>query len=408
MKDITSPQSYIDMGFYYMISVALQRRVWLGSYERPLFPNMYIILVGEPGLGKGLVLRPIGDILKSFPQQATNLDESQLENEEAANEDLVKKRGYLLFPCAADTTTFESLIRENANSIRTTKCEKNQMAPRGVYSHSSMFFLLEEMGTLFRKQSENLINYLLVAYDCGDPRYKTKHNGEDTVKKCCLSILGGTTPSFMHDSLSDKIIGEGFSSRTIFVYASKDRMAKFDISKLTQDQIESKEVIRKHLLRLSKLFGEVQYAPDAYEYLKNYFELIWPQVRPVGNYTMTPYYARKKVHVLKLALAVHFAESESMTLELKDVQKAMAILEQLEKLMPYALSLKRRNPLDKVSVMILEYIGLHGSSGLTFQQIWERFNAEGAEEEIKECLRFLMATNKLEFDRTSYKYTKKK
>src|ERR1700678_3984880 len=63
-SDLSSPDSYIDWSWRFVISSSLQRRVWFGSDHMPLFPNMYVILVGEAGIGKGIVIGPATELLK--------------------------------------------------------------------------------------------------------------------------------------------------------------------------------------------------------------------------------------------------------------------------------------------------------------------------------------------------------
>ena len=64
LREVTSPQSFIDFGFVYLVSSYLQRRVWTNADHQKLFPNVYIILVGDPGIGKGLVIKPVTEFLK--------------------------------------------------------------------------------------------------------------------------------------------------------------------------------------------------------------------------------------------------------------------------------------------------------------------------------------------------------
>ena len=51
-----------------MVSAALQRRVWMGNYDNmPIFPNIYVIFVANPGIGKSMSARIGGaKILKTF------------------------------------------------------------------------------------------------------------------------------------------------------------------------------------------------------------------------------------------------------------------------------------------------------------------------------------------------------
>ena len=239
MKDITSPDIFIDMGFYYMISAALQRRVYLGSDERPLFPNLYIILVADPGIGKGLVIIPVAQFLKHHkmkrlklpgvkmptPDESLNEDMMNALMEEyaqvnnltlpgigmdgrskdgqgsSAQDSITKKKltdEPLVIPMSADAITYEGLVRNNARAIRSVVPPANGvasgLAKNGVYTHSSICFCLEEISSLFRQHTHDVVNYLIRTYDCGDYRYETKTQGIEQVKNTCVNLFGGTQP----------------------------------------------------------------------------------------------------------------------------------------------------------------------------------------------------------------------
>ena len=64
MDGFSSPDCFIQFGFYYMINACLQRRVWCGPEHAPCYPNMYVILTGEPAVGKGLVIKQVASVIK--------------------------------------------------------------------------------------------------------------------------------------------------------------------------------------------------------------------------------------------------------------------------------------------------------------------------------------------------------
>src|SRR6266404_1639703 len=209
---LISPDSYINWGYWYLISAALQRRVWIGPSHSPLFANQFTILVGEPGVGKGLVIKQVANILQHHkiknPREINVVKDEIVDKEFAKavaeseydkaygqlNTTKQKEKGEiekpLLFPVAADATTFEALVHSLANSIRRINYEhfdeKSQRKIMSPYAHSSLCFCLEEMSSLFRKKAEAVVNLCIKAYDCGDYIYDTKTSGKDRVKNCCL------------------------------------------------------------------------------------------------------------------------------------------------------------------------------------------------------------------------------
>ena len=96
LKDMESPDLFIDWGFYSLISAALQRRVWLYPASMAIYPNIFTLLVGPPAAGKSRVLSQVTDIIKS---------------EKLMEPDKKKNTMVPMFPHGADTTTQESLLR---------------------------------------------------------------------------------------------------------------------------------------------------------------------------------------------------------------------------------------------------------------------------------------------------------
>ena len=438
MKDITSPDIFIDMGFYYMISAALQRRVYLGSDERPLFPNLYIILVADPGIGKGLVIIPVAQFLKHHkmkrlklpgvkmptPDESLNEDMMNALMEEyaqvnnltlpgigmdgrskdgqgsSAQDSITKKKltdEPLVIPMSADAITYEGLVRNNARAIRSVVPPANGiasgLAKNGVYTHSSICFCLEEISSLFRQHTRDVVNYLIRTYDCGDYRYETKTQGIEQVKNTCVNLFGGTQPSFMKASFSDRLLNEGFASRTLFVYADSNRFERFDIATMSPEQLVAKEHLLTYIKSLTELFGRVSYTPEAREYMRHYVEQVLPGERKNAPPKLLHYFARKRVHTEKLCMAIHFADNLNFEISLDTCEKARAILLQLEEKMEHALDVGGRNPLGGLNTKVLNFIRRKGP--VTFPVIWQEFVDAANEQEIGEVVSFLIQGQKI-------------
>ena len=93
LKDMESPDLFIDWSFYSLISAALQRRVWLYPDSMSIYPNIFTLLVGPPAAGKSRVISQVTDIVKS---------------EKLMEFDAEKNAMVPMYPYGADTTTQES------------------------------------------------------------------------------------------------------------------------------------------------------------------------------------------------------------------------------------------------------------------------------------------------------------
>lgn len=430
---IKSPQKFLDFGFYYMIGAALQRRVWLGPYLKPIVPNLYIVLCGDPGVGKGLVINDIAAIMKHHKFKISSPEEVKInkmlekaQKEGATSETILllqqsrealeqirtfQKDGKsgrpeeeLLFPVGADATTYESLLQQHSNSLRVFRTSPCLMAPSGVYTYHSLCFVIEEASSLFRKHSETLIQYLLAAYNCEDYTYRTKHQGNDIIKRCSLAMLGGTTPDFMKDAFSDKLLGEGFTSRTIFVYGEKNRFESFFIPEYTSEQLACRELILSRLKSLSNIFGQCEHSKDAYSYLEWYFKEIHPKRKQKIDPKLRHYIARKDLHVQKLALCVHFADNDSLVIEQSSFETAIGMLDTLEGTMSLCLNTKSQNPVGEIQRVILKYLKEQGPK--MFIEIYMEFVDLADQNQINEALEYLTLIGKVNYDNKIYEAKK--
>lgn len=347
MKDCVSPNSYIDWSFYSIIAAALERRVWSGSEINPLFPNLYVVLVGPPGVGKGRVLGPVKQILKHH--KVGKKDEIYSDQTEVKNViDVLKTELPTKIQVGADSTTYEALVRAMSLCIRA----KHYPSRKLPYSHSSLAFCLEEISSLFRKHTEDLVNFLLVSYDCGDYHYSTISRGSNRIKSCCLNILAGTTPGFIKTIFGDELLTDGFASRTIFVSENESRFRSIKPSEFCPEQITAYNKILDHIKLLVDLYGEVKFTNEASKYLHDWWQTE-PKTRINKSTKLYPYYARKDITLKKMAMVLHFCDSTSMEVTLGDIEKALRVLDGVEKTMHTAVTLDNKNPLAKVTGDIL-------------------------------------------------------
>lgn len=404
------------------------------------------MLVGRPGIGKGMVIKQVSPILKYWKVgQIPDIDPTDKEKtnetlaEMAALREQLKQtleelnsgsQGYtqgqggqrptnkeerLVIPVAADAITYEALCKAMAKSVRSINyrkfCTISQKEIQKPYIHSSLTFCLEEVGSLFRKKTEDIVNFLLQAYDCGDYTYETKTQGHDYIKRCCLNFLGGTTPDFMQQVFNDALLNQGFSSRTFFIFSANNRFHRLNMAEYSEEQVRCRQDLLEHVRRLTLLHGQCYLSDDANTYLKQWWEV--EQMNNLSTWRanlsnkLDAYYARKQLHVMKMCMIMHFAECHidplkphetNMIISLATVQKAMKILADAEETMHYALNLTAANPLAPVARKILTTITQSGNDGTNFKALlieyWDELPG-AAEVDLAEVLKFLIASNKI-------------
>lgn len=371
-KDVQSPQPFVDAAFYFMIGAALQRRVWFGDLDfHAVFPNQYIAFIGPASAGKSLITTPMKDLLE-IPADIKS-PENDLAAELLGEDSETNRKGARqpLIYIAPNSTTFEQFTQETSRVayLHRYTDEHNR---RKAYHHSSLVFILDELTSIFKKNAEQLSDFLLEAYN-GGKKYvrKLKHSDTDFCTNMCISLLGNTTLGKFQSLQNQDILSDGFMARTIIVYGIEKRFHLYSIPPLSDDQKAAKARLQAYIRELNKLYGPVILNAEAREYIHHHFELHPNLVHTNKHPMLDEYYGRKNLHHQKILFAVHFARTTDMIITLQDAENATAHLAGLEKDMHIPFVGMGRNESAKLTEDICRYI--KSSNKTTKKSIFIRF-----------------------------------
>lgn len=389
MRDIESPNCFIDWGFYHLISSALQRRVWMcsdpvdfmpASYS--LFANQFITLVGPPAVGKGRVIAQEASIIKS----------PGLERPGPTGEKLS------LIPYSPDKTTVEALTRHVAQSVKSLS-RKHPADPskNQAYAYCPCSFLIEELEVLFSEHANDMASVLQHLWDSGHMHYKTKQNGEDKIRNVCVSMIAGTTPKSIRDLMTKKILGKGLMSRMIFVFADEARFYR-EFRGIDMEQYKAYMELLAHVVNLTKIFGEVVMSPEAKDYHVRFYESGEMAADRINKEPiLDDYYGRKNVHWKKLMMALLYADqTESNVITLEMVKRAYSILKENEIRMHESFSVTGNNPLYEVALKLERFLKDNGST--THKKLWWELSKDTDKAGFEEIINLLCDTGRIRND----------
>lgn len=363
LKDIESPDSFINWSYYSLVAAALQRRVWLQEDPYQLFPNLYLMLVGPPSTGKSMAVRPVKSVLE-HPKMSQTINKNGL--------DMLVPR----VPTCPDSITLEKLRLNLATSyLRTTTIKDGLFNIGKKYYHNSVAIIASEFGVLIKQNDGDFVNVLNDGYDSCSLTNETKTAGDDDIKNVCINILACTTPNFISNSA---MINEGFLSRVILVYEAKPRQLISEIKDPTPDQRRAFDEIIDHIYKLSALCGKVTFSQEAL----NWFDTYYISGEFHGNRVnkellLDHYYGRKKIHMKKLAMILHFSENFTKFEISKDtLKRALAILEEVEGRMHLGLRMNSgTNKYHTATTGILHKLE-HTPEGIDSKELYWAFNTE--------------------------------
>lgn len=371
-KNVQSPQPFVDAAFYFMIGAALQRRVWFGDLDfHAVFPNQYIAFIGPASAGKSLITSPMKELLELHADVKAPEDDlaAELLGEDA--ETNRKGARQPLIYIAPNSTTFEQFTQETSRVAYLHRYIDSENR-RKAYHHSSLVFILDELTSIFKKNAEQLSDFLLEAYN-GGKKYvrKLKHSDTDFCTNMCISLLGNTTLGKFQSLQNQDILSDGFMARTIIVYGIEKRFHLYSIPPLSEEQKAAKARLQSYIRELTKLYGPVSLNDEAKEYIHHHFELHPNLVHTNKHPMLDEYYGRKNLHHQKILFAVHFARTTDMVITREDAEAATEHLAKLEKDMHIPFVGMGRNESAKITEDIWRFIKTSNKS--TKKSIFIRF-----------------------------------
>lgn len=398
LKDAQSPQNWVDLVWYACVCAALQRRVWYNPLRHmPLFPNLYIVLIGPPATGKNLVLSPARKLLSHWT--ANPADQNTLPVKGVARR--------LKIPMGPDTVTAERLYDKFVEATEMVSYEEN--GQRRAYAHASVAFVLEELNALFRRNEDKVYKFLLKTYDCDNPEYETRTQSKSYIHNSCANLLCGGTYSILKDAAKFGLFDDGFTSRTIFAFEHEPRHRRAHQSTFEEMSGEvdpMKDAVWTELLdwikKLTTVFGQVRYTREVFDKIEHWQETEVVPKLATASYKMQLYFGRRPVALKKLAMGIHYSDNLTPEISLEAFEQAHELLRRIETNMAAGFGVAGRNELHGISREILKYIKQTGGAGPA--ELLSEFGHDITAEELESIMKSLCISGDVRLA-VSNKYT---
>lgn len=256
-----------------------------------MFPNLYTVLVGPPGVGKGGAIIPALDILQT--SGAANL--------------------------LSDRVTIQYCLEQIAKGFSTVQVNQGSVS---LGHDASCFISVPELQIFLRASDDSLLSSMNDLWDCrdGPSDYGTRSKGCFKIEKPCPTLLGGITPGQLAECLPSKTIAGGFTRRCNFIYeaqsAPKITWPRPDV-RVNQDFVDD-------LLDISTMRGEFVLSNDA----KLLFEQCYNQdfSGEFDDEATLAYNTSRWVHATKVAMCLSAAKDSLKIIHKFDLQLAWDLI----------------------------------------------------------------------------------
>ena len=332
-----SPVTYHRWATITAIGAILEKNYYLPFGHSKINPNLYTMLIGNPGTRKSSAIKLI-----------TNL---------------VIESGYTNI--AADKTTKEKFLTDLSEINKSDADSFTSFLDGELYTGDPASVLISADEFNDFAGTGNLEFYALLGslWDINkDYKYMTK-TGEVIIPDPAISLLGGNTPIGFASAFPSEIIGQGFFSRLLLIYGEPTGKK---IAFPEEPDPKAKAEIIKFLMAIrANVRGKAEIAADARLALEHIYENYTGVIDP----RFESYTNRRFNQLVKLCL-IHSAARLSKTISLEDVILSNTILTFTENFMPKALGefgkAKHADATHKIMVALDSTI-----EPLSLQDLWK-------------------------------------
>lgn len=291
------------------VAGALRRKVWIDQAYFKWFPNFYICLVAPPGIVSKSTTAGISmSMLRRVP-------------------------GIKFGP---DVVTWPALVSAFADSTEAFEYNGEYLPMSAMTLESS------EFGNLLNPQDKEMVDLLVSLWDGKQGAFEkhTKGSGKDSVQNPWINLIACTTPSWIAGNFPEYMVGGGFTSRTVFVYAeAKSKFVAYPGLQVPKDLDKFSDALVEDLTKISELVGEYRLTPEAVVWGEQWYKAHYSaRASNLDPERFGGYIARKQTHIHKLAMVLAASAGDSLEITPDHLQVADNMVTDLEPDMQFVFS----------------------------------------------------------------------
>lgn len=375
------------VGFHFwsavaILAAAMRRNFYLdrGGHSY-LYPNLYLLLVGSTGSGKGTAATRALDILRRMNQWVTPTDS--------------RPDAPVATFISGDELTVSSIVHELLQARQRTPYQ-SPMHPE-LNTESCAIFPSEEATTLFGRDAykpDQMIGFLTKAFD-GSFYKSTRAHGSERVENLALTCLFLSTMEWLRKTMTEHVFRGGFmGARILPIPKEKSRLRSYHVEP-TLDPIERDRLARLMAESFPMRQGvEIQLDRSADALLKEWYNS-FSRDRREEESRIKGYLERRDIHLLKLAMVLTVAYGREPFITVATLGEAIRILGHEEPAMFETMNeMVAQKTVDHMEILTLTLVRGGGELSRTqfFQKISHRFNGR---REMIDAVELALATGRI-------------
>jgi hypothetical protein len=265
-----------------------------------IYPNIYVVLVAPPGVGKTEMTWRARDMWKA-------LGDHHIAPSSVTKASLID---------ALDGAK-RHVVRPNEN-------------PASIL-FNSLIIASDELGVLLPGYDSEFMNTLTTLYDCKHYS-ETRRSREVNInlKNPQLNILAACTPSYLTALMPEGAWDQGFASRVFLIY-NGERVVR-SLFSVVEENEEKEKRLKETLKEIGTFYGKMSFTQEAAEHIDHWH---MNDGEPTPDHPKLFHYCtRRTVHALKLSMVASLSESREGVIQKDHVMRAIDWMIEAEHFMP--------------------------------------------------------------------------
>ena len=322
-----------------VLAASTSRQVWFPFGASKIWPNLFITFVGPSGCGKTQAMRKGRPLLDSL--------------------------GIGISP---DKTTGAKMLHKMSQAVVPAASTRDGMTktPYMIYAEEFPSFLGD------KAYASGLLADLTALWDCPEPAWIKTTMKDDyvAIPFPYICLLAGSTAQGLFDTLPHNTLGQGFTSRIIFVY-SEYNPKRVPMPPYTDKHKEQFRMLQQDLAIIQQVVGPMMMTPAAEELWTDYYI---KRVNPGDRFEddrSQGFASREPVYVLKLGQVLSLSESNDRTIKMHHIQTAIDTLATVTEQLPLVYATMTPSPVIAGFSPIMKILEVAGRA-VSHQELYRK------------------------------------
>lgn len=319
-----SPKRYHQWCYLGIIATTIGRGAWLKFGKENIYPNAYIMLVGQAAARKSAAIKPAALLLDATGY--TTVAKGKTSKEKF----LLDLSGHV---DDVETVTSYAGAGKTKAELMTMSLFDNKISAIDSNINHEMLIASDEFVNFIGVGNYEFLSILGELWESPKAfESRVKNSKSLKITNPCVNIMGGITPTTLSVAFPPEIIGQGFMSRLLLIFGEKTSV-KTTWPDDTEEAITAKLVNHMHQIKIN-VSGQMtcNREGEAFEAL----DWLYKNWENIPDSRFANYSGRRFNHLLKTSML--FAANKLRTeILLEDVIAANTLLTITEQDMPKAL-----------------------------------------------------------------------